>query len=403
MFRYLYLFILLINLLLVNPAYSLPSMQLYVELTPTGGVLRPEPGKYAGPVIISRPITIEGKGKVTIDAQGEGTVLSIKTSDSVIRGLHLTGSGESYDQIDAAILLQGNNNIIENNKMDNVLFGINMQASNKNTIKSNYIISKAEDISLRGDGLRLWNSHNNLIVDNEINFARDVYITNSSNNTLLTNKIHNSRVGIQFVFSPKNKVIDNIISHNSTGIMVLYSNDLLIKDNLISHLRSFSGAALAFKESNGVVVKNNNILHCSTGVSANAPVHPENILSLINNHFAFNDIALYFYGEKGGHIIHENQFNQNLIDVQVSSPTTALHNDWKRNQWDSYQGFDRDKNGIGDTAFELYSYSDRIWRDRPMTQFFRGSPLFESLDFAERLSSFSAPLMILRDPEPKMH
>ncbi|MFK5894724.1 MAG: nitrous oxide reductase family maturation protein NosD [Pseudomonadota bacterium] len=378
-------------------------MQLYVELTPAGGVLRPEPGRYAGPVVISRPITIEGRGKVTIDAEGDGTVLSIKTNDSIIRGLHLTGSGESYDQIDAAILLEGNNNIIENNKMDNALFGINLHGADNNTIRANQIISKAEDISLRGDGLRLWNSHKNLIDDNDINFSRDIFITHSSHNIFKANRIRNSRVGIQFVFSPHNKVIGNTISYNSTGILVLYSNDLLIEKNFIAHLRSFSGAALAFKESNGVMVRNNNILHCATGVSANAPLNPKNRLLLYNNNFAYNDIALYFYGEKGGHIIHQNYFDKNLIDVQVSSPTTALHNDWKGNYWDTYQGFDRNKDGIGDTAFELYSYSDRLWRDRPMTQFFRGSALFESIDFVERLSSYSAPRMILRDPQPKMH
>jgi nitrous oxidase accessory protein len=403
MLRYQSQLLLFISLLLTAPAYSLPSMQLYVELTPAGGILHPKPGIYAGPVVITRPITIDGHGKVTIDAKGEGTVLSIKSNDSTIRGLHLTGSGKSNDLIDAGISLQGDNNTIENNTMDNVLFGINILGSNANIIKANYIISKAEDISLRGDGLRLWNSHENLIVDNDLSFVRDIYITNSSKNTIQGNRIHNNRVGLQFVFSPQNKVINNTITDNSTGIMVLYSNDLQIEGNIISHLRSYTGAALAFKESNGVVVQNNKILHCATGVSANAPVHPENNLSLKSNLFAYNDIALYFYGEKGGHIIHKNHFEQNLLDVQVSSPATGLYNDWKGNYWDTYQGFDRNKDGIGDTAFELYSYSDRIWRDRPMTQFFRGSPLFESLDFAERLSSFSDPKLILRDAQPKMH
>jgi len=70
MLRYYFLSVLFTSLLLTNPVYSLPSMQLYVELTPPGGVLRPQPGNYAGPVVISQPITIDGRGKVTIDANG---------------------------------------------------------------------------------------------------------------------------------------------------------------------------------------------------------------------------------------------------------------------------------------------------------------------------------------------
>jgi len=130
MLRYYFLSLFLTSLLLTSPVYSLPSMQLYVELTPSGGILHPKPGKYAGPVVITRPITIDGKGKVTIAANDEGTVLSIKGNDSIIRGLHLTGSGKSHDLIDAGISLQGNNNTIENNTMDNVLFGINIKGAN---------------------------------------------------------------------------------------------------------------------------------------------------------------------------------------------------------------------------------------------------------------------------------
>lgn len=249
----------------------------------------------------------------------------------------------------------------------------------------------------------MWNSFDNLIEGNEFEAVRDVFITNSSNNKLQYNHISKSQVGFQLVFSHENELIGNTITNNSTGILLVYSNDLLIKENRISHLRSFSGAALAFKESNGVVVSDNEILHCAVGVTANAPVHPENILSLINNHFAYNDVALYFYGAKGGHIIEGNRFEQNIIDVRVSDVYTGLGNMWRKNYWDSYRGFDLNKDGIGDTAHEDYIYSDRIWMDRPMTQFFRGSLAMEFIDFVERLTSFSDPKMILRDAEPGIH
>lgn len=394
---------LLINCLLINPAYSLPSLQLYIELTPDGGVLTPEPGVYGGPVEINRPITLDGQGKVTINAEGDDTVLSVRTNGAIIKGLHITGSGESFDQVDAGILVEGDDNLILDNNIDNVLFGIHLKGANGNLIKSNRIRSKPFEPSLRGEGLRMWNSHENQIVNNDIEQVRDNFITNSEANLFKGNKIRHSRIGLQLIFSHENQIIGNQISENGTGLMLLYSNDLLIENNSISHLRSFSGSAIAFKESTGVVAQFNQILHCAIGLSANAPVHPENIITLKNNRFAYNDVAMYFYGEKGGHIIHGNSFEQNLLDVQVSNTHTALHNDWKNNHWDLYQGFDRDNDGFGDTPYELYSYSDRIWRDRPMTQFFRGSPVLEAIDFAERLTTFSGPRILLRDPQPKLH
>jgi nitrous oxidase accessory protein len=144
------------------------------------------------------------------------------------------------------------------------------------------------------------------------------------------------------------------------------------------------------------------VLHCSVGLIVNAPVHPENILYLRNNRVAYNDVAMYFYGEKGGHVIHGNRFEGNMTPIAVSAPTSALENDWKGNHWDDYQGFDRDGDGFGDSPFSIYLYSDRIWMDRPMTRFFRSSPTLELIDFMERLAPFSEPFLILRDSRPMM-
>lgn len=394
---------LLILLLLNNSVFSLPPMQLYIEITPEGGVLRPEPGRYAGPVVLKRAITIEGRGKVIIDAEGEGSVLTIEADNSVIRGLRLTNSGESFDQTNAGITLKADNVLIENNIIDNTLFGINVLGANDNIIRNNRISSKETSLSLRGDGLRMWNSHDNFIENNHFNKIRDIYITNSLSNRLQGNYISDSRIGFELVFSHENELIANHIEHNTTGIVLIYSNDLLIEKNRISHLRSFAGSAMAFKETNGVKVLNNEILHCAVGLSSNAPLDPENILTVKDNIFIYNDIALYFYGEKGGHIIHNNRFQANLLDVQTSAPSAALYNDWQGNFWDRYEGFDVNQDGIGDQPYQLYAWSDRLWVDVPMTQFFRGTPMMETIDFVERLASFSEPVLILKDSHPRMH
>jgi nitrous oxidase accessory protein len=111
---------------------------------------------------------------------------------------------------------------------------------------------------------------------------------------------------------------------------------------------------------------------------------------------------MYFYGERGGHIVHGNHFANNIIQIAVSAPGSALGNDWRGNIWQNYQGFDLNGDGIGDRPHEIYLYSDRIWMDRPMTKFFRSSPAMEMIDFIERLAPFDKPYLILQDPAPKM-
>ncbi len=390
-----------ITLFMSSNLLALPPMQLYVELTPAGGVLRPEPGHYSGPVVIKKPITIDGQGKVTIDAEGEGSVITIEAKNTVLRGLHLTGSGNSFDQVSAGITLKADQALIENNHIDKVLFGVHVSGGNENIIRNNTISSIDTTASQRGDGLRMWNSHDNLIEKNKFIRIRDLYVTNSLTNRFVDNEINNSRIGFEFVFSHENEIIGNSIKNNLTGIVLIYSNDILVSKNHISHLRSIAGSAMALKESNSVEVLDNVILHCTAGISANAPLDPENVLTIKNNLFSYNDIALYFYGEEGGHIIHGNKFVSNMLDVQASSTPAAFYNDWSGNYWDNYEGFDLDEDGYGDTPYELHAWSDRLWVDMPPTQFFRGTPILEAYDFLEKLTRFSDPKIMLRDSRPK--
>ena len=208
---------------------------------------------------------------------------------------------------------------------------------------------------------------------------------------------------MEFIFSPDNEVENNTLIRNTTGIVVLYSNGVKILRNRLLNMPDATSSALSVKGSSQVRIEGNEIVRCAVGLTANSPTHPENILYLNNNRFAYNDVAMYFYGEKGGHIVHGNRFTGNIIPIAVSAASSALDNDWRGNYWDTYEGFDRDQNGTGDTPHNIYLYSDRLWMDRPMSRFFRGSPVLEVVDFIERLAPFSDPKLVLSDPTPRIH
>jgi nitrous oxidase accessory protein len=156
------------------------------------------------------------------------------------------------------------------------------------------------------------------------------------------------------------------------------------------------------KESPQSVVENNQILHCAVGLKADASLDATNALVVRGNQFAHNIVGLAFYGETGGHQFMDNRFERNLTTVAVSAPGVGSANIWRDNHWDEYQGFDRNRDGVGDTAHELYLFADRIWMETPMATFFRNSPALEILDFLERLAPFSSPHRLLRDPQPRM-
>lgn len=364
-------------------------------------MLRPPPGTYAGPATVSRPIIIDGAGKVTLDGGGRGTVLSLMTSGAVVRGLRIINSGSSHDRLDAAIAVEGSGNRIEDNVIEGTLFGISLKRSNRNVLWRNRIRSRPAELALRGDAIRLWYSMDNLVQGNEIADARDLTFTNSPRNRIKANVIRNSRYGIHLIFAPDSVVERNHLAHNATGIIVLNSDRVTIRHNRVLHSVGVSGAGLAFKKSAEGLAEGNEIIHCAVGVLSDSPLDPADKIVLRGNRIAHNATGMQFYGERSGHVIQGNSFEKNLTQVVMfGGAGRDSKNEWRHNYWDDYQGFDLDRDGVGDTPYELYAYADRIWMEIPKAQFFRDSPVLELLDFLERLAPFSAPDLILRDDRP---
>lgn len=382
--------------------HGLAPFQALVDAAPAGSVLRPPPGVYAGPVQLTKPLTIEGFGKVTIDSGDKGTVFSLQTNGATLRGLHLTGSGESHDTDDSCLDVRGNQNLIEQLVVDNCLFGIDLKQSSDNILRGNKVRSKQLDIGLRGDGLRLWYSHRNLIESNEIIDSRDMVAWYSDDNIYRRNLGMRSRYSIHFMFAKNNIVEYNRFIDNAVGVYFMYTEGGILRHNLISHATGATGMAIGFKEASNAVIDSNEIIYCAVGIGSDlSPFQPDSKIWIHNNRFAFNGIAVQFTSELGGNIVTDNTFEGNLTNVVQAGRGKAGLNEWKGNFWDDYQGFDRNHDGIGDTPYELYAYADQIWIELPAARFFKTAPVLELLDFLERLAPFSSPELTLKDERPR--
>ncbi|MCK5918923.1 MAG: nitrous oxide reductase family maturation protein NosD [Cocleimonas sp.] len=386
----------------VKEEHNYPSFQALVDGAKEGSTLTPPAGIYAGPVVIDKPLTIDGKNGVTINAGGKGTVILLDTDGATIQNLHLTNSGESANDIDSGVQIRGNYNVVKDNVIDDCLFGVDLQQSKNNIVKRNTISSK-DDFGLgqKGDSVRLWYSFNNKIINNTTFNVRDMVVWYSANNEIIGNTGRDSRYSLHFMYSRYNLVDGNKYYNNTVGIFLMYSDGIIVRNNVIAHAAGPTGVGIGFKETSDLVVENNQILYCASGLYIDvSPFQPDTTNTFTNNLIAYNGIGIRFLNDWHSNIFKHNQFAGNLTQIVVSGGKTANRNVWEGNYWSDYEGFDRNKDNQGDTPYELYAYADRLWRDAPNAQFFKGSPVLETLDFLERLAPFSTPDLLVRDKKP---
>lgn len=385
--------------------HGLKPFQDLVDKAPAGSVLKPPPGIYSGPVVINKPLIIDGQDQVTIDSGDKGTVMSLNGSNSALRRIRLTGSGDSHDTDDSCLDVRGHNNLIQDVVIDNCLFGIDLKQANNNIVRGNRITSKDLDLGVRGDGLRLWYSHNNIIENNHIIDSRDMVAWYSNKNTFRDNLGRRSRYSIHFMFANDNIVERNAFYDNAVGIYFMYTEGGVARDNIISHATGATGMGIGFKEASGAIIENNEIIYCGIGIGSDlSPFQPDSTIEIRGNRFAYNGIGILFNSETGHNNMTDNIFEGNLTQVSYGGHgdnDNSPKNVWIGNYWDDYQGFDKNGDGIGDKTHELYAYADQIWMELPVARFFRSSPVMELLDFLERLAPFSNPDLILRDEKPR--
>ena len=223
----------------------------------------------------------------------------------------------------------------------------------------------------------------------------------SANNTISRNTTFDSRYSLHFMYSRYNLVEDNRYYNNTVGVFLMYSDGVVLRNNYIAHASGATGVGIGFKETSDVTVEGNKILYCASGLYVDvSPFQPDTINKFSDNLIAYNGIGVRFLNDWKGNEFRENRFIDNLTQVVVSSGKTANRNLWEGNYWSDYEGFDKDGDGVGDTAYELYVYADRLWQDVPFAQFFKGSPVLEVLDFLERLAPFTEPHLLVSDARP---
>ena len=148
------------------------SIQSAIDVASNNDKILVYPGIYNETIIINKSISLIAvdKNSTTIQYNGNETgitVLEINADDCIVDGFVILGNNEStklypFGSLSSiGIKVQSNNNIITNNTIQDIYYGIHLDNSNNTIVSNNNILNN--DV-----GLYIVRSMNNKILSNNI-------------------------------------------------------------------------------------------------------------------------------------------------------------------------------------------------------------------------------------------
>jgi nitrous oxide reductase family maturation protein NosD len=376
-----------------------------IDVAEDGSTVTIPKGIYQGNLVVSKPITLLANGDVVIDALGNGTVIELRAEGITLRGFTVRGSGSSVDHEPAGVRVFAGPVVIENNRFEDVYFGIDLRQSPKTIIRNNHLVGKDLELGRRGDGIRLWWSHGCVIQDNTAIDLRDMVFWYSENLIIEGNNVSQSRYGLHFMYSHNTVMSENELSDNSVGIYLMYSNNITLKHNRVVNNRGSSGYGIGLKDCDDIVIQDNALLANRVGVYIdNSPSSVDAVGLITRNSLSFNEIGLLATPITHDNVITENAFIENEEQVTVHGGGQLTLNsfelDGRGNFWSDYAGFDLVNDGIGDLPHAPRSLFRNLLAREPNLRIFVHSPAQQAIELTARAFPDLSPQPMFSDPSP---
>lgn len=379
------------------------SESLQAALDAGARVLCLEPGRYAGPLTIRGAVTVWGPRDAIIGAR-QGTVVSLTGEGGQLLGVTVDGTGGSFDALDAAVKVTGQDITVRGVTVVNAVYGVLAEKSERVRIIGNHVKGDRENsMGLRGDTIRLWETRDSIIEDNDVEDGRDVVVWYSSRNRVIGNRIVGGRYGAHFMYSHDNVVQRNELRGGVVGIFSMYSRGLVLERNLIVNAGGPAGMGIGLKESGNITLEHNVLVHNSVGIYIDSsPLQLADTLAIRNNELRLNQAGFVFHASAHRITIERNDLADNDLQVRVDGGGTAAAATWRNNFFDDYAGYDLDGDGYGDVAYELRSASADLISNYAALALFRGTPALHLVDAAAHLDPLFQPDVVLVDAQPRM-
>lgn len=385
--------------IVVSPKGKLQSLKIAISMAEPGDTVLVKPGTYReGNLVIKKAIVIIGEGYPVLDGENKHEIFTIHANDVTITGLKFIDTGiASMNDVAAIKVLDSKRVKIIGNILSNAFFGIHFSNSSQSWIENNQLQSDAVAEYEIGNGIHLWKCNHITINNNTIKGHRDGIYFEFVTNSLITNNHSegNIRYGLHFMFSHNDEYHNNRFVNNGAGVAVMYTKNVKMIGNTFEQNWGSSAYGLLLKDIRDSEVLNNHFIKNTIGI------HLEGVsrTQFTENTFTENGYAIRLQASSDDNVFTKNNFISNTFDMATNG--TLVLNKIDGNYWDKYQGYDLNKNGVGDVPFRPVSMYAMIVERIPAAVLLWRSFFVLLIDRAEKVIPVVTPEN-LKDNFPSM-
>jgi nitrous oxidase accessory protein len=329
-----------------------------------------------------------------LDGENARQIMTVSADDVTVRGLVFRNVGTSNIDDRAAIkIVRSSGCTIENNRVENSFFGIYLAGVTDCRIANNDLHAVKGTETSSGNGIHVWSSSGITIEDNTISGHRDgIYFEFVKASTVRRNVSHeNLRYGLHFMYSDDCHYVANVFRRNLAGVAVMYTKRVEMVENRFEDNWGSASYGLLLKEISDPRIERNHFSRNTIGLVADGAAR----IVASNNTFEGNGWALKLMGSTYEGRFERNNFVGNSFDVATNSQDSESSNTFTGNYFDTYRGYDLDRDGVGDVPHHpVRLFSVLAERNTPTLILLR-STFVDLLDMAERVMPSLTPATLV--------
>lgn len=383
----------------VGKQYGNTTIQQAVDIANNGDTVLVDAGHYHEKnLVIQKSIVLLGINRPILDGDKKYEIISIKADNVTVDGFKLIRSGIGTLDDPAGIKIYNKRNVtISNNDLFDTFFGIYSQVGRNCIIKNNTLQAFGIAEQEIGNGIHCWKSDSLQIIGNNIKGHRDGIYFEFVTNSHITKNIstNNIRYGLHFMFSNNDVYTSNIFKNNGAGVAVMFTKGVKMYNNIFEENWGDAAYGLLLKEISDSHIEGNKFIKNTSGIFMEGASR----IKINNNLFKNNGWALKVQASCMDNTITKNNFIGNTFDVGTNG--SLVLNSYNGNYWDKYEGYDLNKDGIGDIPYRPVSLFSMILEKMPPAMALFRSFMVTILDKTEKIIPSITPEN-LKDDTPLM-